>query len=209
MRISGLTLNELFDASLVVAELDSILVGKNGNHEFTNLPRKFNITITSCVENCTHDESQDVALVPAMRRDRVGIQRFGRRQDGIGRFHDCVITGCIRMDSEGSSACSRTGGYIPRSWAREARSKCRFAFLIEEWGLPRLREELAQRVDHYLEPAGRDVRSQYHSDHLGITPQKQPGYRSVGMCVPMGRLYPNQIDEMAISQKSMGMVRSV
>jgi sulfite reductase beta subunit-like hemoprotein len=42
--LSGLTLNELFDASLVVAELDSILVGTNGNPEFTNLPRKFNIT---------------------------------------------------------------------------------------------------------------------------------------------------------------------
>jgi len=52
-------------------------------------------------------------------------------------------------------------------------------------------------VDHYLEPAGRDVRSQYHSDHLGITPQKQPGYRAVGLCVPMGRLYPDQMDEMA------------
>jgi ferredoxin-nitrite reductase len=45
--LSGLTLNELFDASLVVAELDTILVGNNGNPEFTNLPRKFNITITA------------------------------------------------------------------------------------------------------------------------------------------------------------------
>ena len=66
--LAGLTLNELFDASLVVSELDSILVGSNGNPEFTNLPRKFNVTITGCVENCTHDESQDVALVPAIRR---------------------------------------------------------------------------------------------------------------------------------------------
>ena len=52
--LSGLTLNELFDASLVVAELDTILVGKNGNPEFTTLPPKFNITITACLENCTH-----------------------------------------------------------------------------------------------------------------------------------------------------------
>src|SRR5207245_7824341 len=32
---------------------------------FTNLPRKFNVAITGCRENCTHAETQDVALVPA------------------------------------------------------------------------------------------------------------------------------------------------
>jgi len=52
-------------------------------------------------------------------------------------------------------------------------------------------------VDHYLEPAGRDVRSQFHSDHLGITAQKQPGLRSVGLGVPFGRMNPEQMNELA------------
>jgi ferredoxin-nitrite reductase len=174
--LSGLTLNELFDASLVVAELDGILVGQNGNPEFTNLPRKFNITITSCVENCTHDESQDVALVPAMRRDRVGFNLLVGGKMGSGGF---TIASPLDV-----FVC------IPKA----ARLVATLVRIFRDHGL---REELARRVDHYLEPAGRDVRSQYHSDHLGITPQKQPGYRSVGLCVPMGRLYPNQMDEMA------------
>ncbi|MFZ0813904.1 MAG: hypothetical protein WAM78_00220 [Candidatus Sulfotelmatobacter sp.] len=195
--LSGLTLNELFDASLVVAELDSILVGTNGNPEFANLPRKFNITINSCVENCTHDESQDVALVPAMRRDRVGFNVLVGGKMGSGGFTIASSLDVFVWIPKAAQLAAALVGIFRDHGPREARSKCRFAFLIEEWGLPRLREELAQRVDHYLEPAGRDVRSQYHSDHLGITPQKQPGYRSVGMCVPMGRLYPNQIDEMA------------
>src|SRR5205085_10304385 len=38
-----------------------------GNKEFTNLPRKFNVTITGCLENCCHAETQDIALVPAYR----------------------------------------------------------------------------------------------------------------------------------------------
>ena len=71
--LAGLTINELVDASLVVSELDQIIVGVDGNPEFTNLPRKFNVTITGCLENCTHCESQDVALVPALRRDRPGF----------------------------------------------------------------------------------------------------------------------------------------
>ncbi|HMK23914.1 MAG TPA: hypothetical protein VK466_16390, partial [Terriglobales bacterium] len=71
--LAGLALNELFDASPVLFELDRLLVGRDGNPEFTNLPRKFNITITGCLENCTHNESQDVALVPSLKHDRAGF----------------------------------------------------------------------------------------------------------------------------------------
>ena len=71
--LAGLTPHELFDASPVVHELDRIIVGSKGNPEFTNLPRKFNITITGCTDNCTHSESQDIALVPAKKPGRLGF----------------------------------------------------------------------------------------------------------------------------------------
>jgi len=60
--MAGLTPHESFDASPVVQELDRLFVGSEGNAEFTNLPRKFNITVTGCLDNCTHNESQDIAL---------------------------------------------------------------------------------------------------------------------------------------------------
>jgi ferredoxin-nitrite reductase len=195
--LAGLTLNELFDASLVVAELDALLVGENGNPEFTNLPRKFNVTITGCVENCTHDESQDVALVPAIRRDRVGFNVLVGGKMGSGGFTIASPLDVFVWIPKAAQLVAALVGIFRDHGPRDARSKCRFAFLIEEWGLARLREELARRVDHYLEPAGRDVRSLFHSDHLGITPQKQPGHCSVGLSVPMGRIYPDQVDEMA------------
>ena len=195
--LAGLTLNELFDASLVVSELDSILVGKNGNPEFTNLPRKFNVTITGCVENCTHDESQDVALVPAIRRDRVGFNVLVGGKMGSGGFTIASPLDVFVWIPKAAQLVAALVSIFRDHGPRDARSKCRFAFLIEEWGIPRLREELARRVDHYLEPAGRDVRSQFHSDHLDITAQKQPGLRSVGLCVPFGRMNPQQMDELA------------
>jgi ferredoxin-nitrite reductase len=67
LRAGWLTPHEVFDASPVVHELDRIIVGSEGNPEFTNLPRKFNITVTGCTDNCTHSESQDIALVPRKR----------------------------------------------------------------------------------------------------------------------------------------------
>ena len=32
-----------------------------GNREYTDLPRKLNVAITGCLENCTHSETQDIA----------------------------------------------------------------------------------------------------------------------------------------------------
>ena len=80
---------------------------------------------------------------------------------------------------------------------REARSRCRFAFLIEEWGLSRLRAELIEHLGHELAFQGRDMRSSAHADHLGVTRQKQEGFRSVGLCIPTGRVNPEQLDELA------------
>jgi len=191
---TGLTPNELFDTAPIAREFQQIFVG---NKAFTNLPRKFNVTITGCVENCTHDESQDVALVPAIRRDRVGFNVLVGGKMGSGGFTIASPLDVFVWIPKAAQLVAALVSIFRDHGPRDARSKCRFAFLIEEWGIPRLREELARRVDHYLEPAGRDVRSQFHSDHLDITAQKQPGLRSVGLCVPFGRMNPQQMDELA------------
>ena len=60
--VAGLTPCELFDASKVVRQFNDTLVG---SREFTNLPRKFNVTITGCLENCPHAVTQDIALTPS------------------------------------------------------------------------------------------------------------------------------------------------
>jgi ferredoxin-nitrite reductase len=71
--LAGLALNELFDGSPVVFALDRLMVGPEGNPDYANLPRKFNMIVTGCLENCTPAESQDMALVPALRSDRAGF----------------------------------------------------------------------------------------------------------------------------------------
>ena len=63
--VAGLTPNELFDASPVVKEFTQMFLG---NKAYTNLPRKFNVTITACKETCTHAEAQDIAMTPALKQ---------------------------------------------------------------------------------------------------------------------------------------------
>jgi ferredoxin-nitrite reductase len=195
--LAGLTPHELFDASPMVFELDSILVGTGGNPEFTNLPRKFNITVTGCLENCTHGESQDIALTPARNREGVGFNILVGGKMGSGGFTIASPLDVFVQPQEAAGVVAELIRIYRDHGPREARSRCRFAFLIEQWGVPRLRAELEARLERDLRPAGRDSRRHCDSDHLGITPQKQSGLVAAGLCVPMGRLHPDQMDELA------------
>ena len=196
--LAGLTLNELIDASTVVFELEHMLVGSEGNPEFTNLPRKFNVIVTGCLENCTHAESQDIALVPALRSYRVGFNVLVGGKMGSGGFTIAPKLGVFVTPEDAAGVVAELVRIFRDHGPRDARAKCRFAFLVEDWGISRLREELARRLGRDLEPDGRDVRAHsHHSDHLGITRQTRPGAVAVGLRIPMGRMDPIQMEDLA------------
>jgi len=202
--LAGLTPHELFDASPVVHELDRIIVGGNGNPKFTNLPRKFNIVVTGCTDNCTHAESQDIALVPAKKAGRVGFNVLVGGKMGSGGF---TVASPLNVFVEIFQAAAVVVELIKiyrDHGPREARSKCRFAFLIEEWGVRRLRAELVARFGHELAFQGRDMRGSSHADHLGVSLQKAAALCSVGLCIPTGRVNPDQLDELARSADAYG-----
>jgi ferredoxin-nitrite reductase len=195
--MAGLTPNELLDASEVVRELDRIIVGRDGNPEFTNLPRKLNITVTGCLDNCTPNESQDIALVPAKKGERRGFNVLVGGKMGSGGF---TIASHLNVFVEVYQAATVVVELVKiyrDHGPREARSKCRFAFLVEKWGMPKLRAELTARIGYELALRGRDMRSTRHADHLGPTAQKQAGLTAVGLCVPTGRVNPQQLEEVA------------
>jgi ferredoxin-nitrite reductase len=195
--LAGLSRHELFDASPVVNELDRLIVGENGNPEFTNLPRKMNITVTGCTDNCTHNESQDIALVPAKKAGRAGFNVLVGGKMGSGGFTVASPLNVFVEIFQAAAVVTELVKIYRDHGPREARSKCRFAFLIEEWGVRRLRAEVVARVGRELAFQGRDMRGSSHADHLGVSSQKQHGLCSVGLCIPTGRVNPDQLDELA------------
>ena len=68
--VAGLTAQEQSDATDLVGRLTQEFTG---NRAYSNLPRKFNMAITGCPDNCLHLETQDLALVPATREGREGL----------------------------------------------------------------------------------------------------------------------------------------
>jgi ferredoxin-nitrite reductase len=195
--LAGLTPYELLDASAIVFELDRRMVGADGNPEFTNLPRKFNITVTGCLENCTHSESQDIALVPAIRAGRLGFNLLVGGKMGSGGFTVASPLDLFVEPQQAADVVIELVRIYRDHGPREARSKCRLAFLIEEWGLTRLRRELVTRLDYDPGAAGTDIRQSRHNDHLGVTSQQQLHHVAVGLCIPMGRVGPDQLAEAA------------
>jgi ferredoxin-nitrite reductase len=66
--VAGLDADELIDVRDLVNQVqDMITNGGNGNPEFSNLPRKFNIAIEGGRDNAVHAEINDIAFVPAFQ----------------------------------------------------------------------------------------------------------------------------------------------
>jgi NAD(P)H-nitrite reductase large subunit len=194
---AGFAPGELFDASPVVREFNDLFLR---NKAFTNLPRKFNVAITGCTENCTHGETQDLSLTPAIKiiagEEVKGFNVAVGGKIGSGGARTATPLGVFCRPDEAVNLCSHITLLFRDHGPRKARNRARLAFLIEEWGIERFRQELERRVGGRLLPQGRDARTSRHNDHLGVAPQKQPALYSLGLNVPVGRISSTQLFEL-------------
>jgi nitrite reductase (NADH) large subunit len=203
--VAGLTPHELFDATPVVRAFDEMIVD---NREFTNLPRKFNVTITGCLENCCHPETQDIALVPAYRElDGQQVNGFnvlvGGKQ-GSGGYRPATPLDVFVRPPDAARLCAEITRIFRDHGPRATRTRARLAFLLEERGAAWFRAELVRRWGGPLWQAGADLRKKTHADHLGIHPQKRPRSEAegpalfyVGLLVPVGRITTAQLRQVA------------
>jgi ferredoxin-nitrite reductase len=197
--LAGLLPNELFDASPVARDYTTSFIGKR---EFTNLPRKFNVAVTGCRDNCTHAEAQDIALVPATiggdDEERVpGFNVLIGGKMGSGGFRAASPLDVFVELHEAAELCTAITLIFRDFGLREARSKARLAFMVEERGEAWLRKTLEDRLGHPLRRAGRDERTDEQADHVGVTRQAQAGLVAVGLVVPAGRILVGQLEEVA------------
>ncbi len=202
--MAGLTPNELFDASVVSKEFTELFLD---NREFTNLPRKFNVTITGCLENCCHTETQDLALIPSYRElegEQVnGFNVLVGGKQGSGGYMPAQNLDVFVDPQEAAELCSHIVGIFRDHGNRESRTRARLFFLIQERGIPWFRAELERRWGRPLHTAGPEIRRKHHVEHLGIHPQKHlardPGPQCyyAGLLVPVGRITTAQMRGVA------------
>ncbi|HYV35508.1 MAG TPA: (2Fe-2S)-binding protein [Gemmataceae bacterium] len=202
--VAGLTPHEMLDASAVCQEFSQLFVD---NKEFTNLPRKFNVTITGCLENCCHAETQDIGLVPSVRdlegQSVAGFNVFVGGKQGSGGFTPAANLDLFVRPADAARICALMVLIFRDHGSRETRNKSRLAFLIQERGAPWFRAELEKRWGQPLLAAGPELRKKHHVDHLGIHPQRRsalsdgPQRYCAGLLVPVGRITTAQMRGVA------------
>src|SRR5439155_858794 len=149
---TGLTPRELLDTSGIAAAFQSLFLG---NREFTNLPRKFNVTITGCLEHCTVGETQDISMTPALAGDVAGFNlAVGGKQGSGGPTLAASLDAFVRPE-DAAEVCATIALIFRDHGPREARSRARLAFLLGERGAAWMREELVARLKRPLPPARR------------------------------------------------------
>jgi NAD(P)H-nitrite reductase large subunit len=196
--VAGLTPHELFDASPIVREFTESFLR---NRDFTNLPRKFNVVITACAAHCTHAESQDLALTPAVTsidgEEIKGFNVMAGGKMGSGGYRVASALDVFVPPEEAAELCRHVTLIFRDHGSRASRNKARLAFLIDAWGVAKFRAELQHRMGRPLRAAGRDQRGAKTTDHLGIEPQRQAGHNCVGLAVPVGRISGEQLFDVA------------
>lgn len=190
--VSGIDREEALDAYPVAREISGYFTG---NREYANLPRKFKMSVTGCLEDCAQAEINDIGMLPARLEDgTVGfnVRVGGGLSDGPRMASDIDVFVRPEEAVEITRAIAQLYGELGN---RENRWTCRMRYLVQELGPEGFREELEKRADFELAPAGEDLTKHYRGDHVGVHAQRQDGLYYVGLNVTVGRMSGEHLEE--------------
>jgi len=215
--LAGVHAHEIADVSPLALALDKELAG---NPDFYNLPRKFKITITACPDWCSYPEINDISFTATLRKS-VGAAPSGSEGAGFdfsssSTGHPSEVGFSLRVAGGLSTephlavklnAFIRWEQVLPVARAiaevfresevlRQSREKARlkFLFLQHGWTADSFLAAIESKLGYKLDPAAPEqLPASIHRDHLGVIPQKQPGFFAIGASVIRGRITPAQI----------------
>ncbi|MBW4694987.1 MAG: ferredoxin--nitrite reductase [Lyngbya sp. HA4199-MV5] len=197
--VAGIDADELMDTRELIRQVQDLITNKGqGNPTFSNLPRKFNIAIAGCRDNSVHAEINDIAFVPAYKDGNLGFNVLvggffsGKRCEAAIPLNVWVAPDQVVALCEAILIIYRDHGL------RANRQKARLMWLIDEWGVEKLRSAVETQMGQTLSSeAEKDEILWEKRDHIGVYGQKQPGLNYVGLHVPIGRLFAADMFDLA------------
>src|SRR3954452_490974 len=185
-----------------------------GNKLYSNLPRKYKISITGCREDCARGLINDVALSGVIAPDgtpgfdlRIGgglsssphfpprLDLFlgaRRRSPPAARRLDIFV----RPEEAPEIIAGVTAIFRDSEENRQKRGRARLKFLVDAMGPEAYREELERRLGRELPPGVPTAPDLQGHDHIGVTPQLDGEHSAVGLIVPVGRLRAEQLSQI-------------
>ena len=198
--MAGLDADELIDTRELVQKVQDMITNcGQGNYQFSNLPRKFNIAIEGGRDNSVHAEINDIAFVPAYKEGELGFNVVVGGFFSAKRCEAAIpMNVWVRPNQEVVDLCRGILEVYRDNGLRANRQKSRLMWLIDEWGIEEFRARVANHLGYPLATAAeKDAIDWEKRDHLGVFPQKQEELSYIGLCVPVGRLFADDMFDLA------------
>jgi ferredoxin-nitrite reductase len=205
--LAGIDPEELIDTRPYCEEFTNKLTNSGqGNPEFTNLPRKFNVCYVGSKEMFEHPHINDIAYVPAV--DASGNKGWNIEVGGILSATRCEFA--VPMGTHGTFVPLdkhwQVGEAIMTTFRDfgyrfNPRTKCRLMYLIDDMGIDGFRAEVERRyreaTGEALAPEGKSlVPTEWKRREILGAHKQTDGKNWVGIHVPVGRAYPDEMDKL-------------
>lgn len=196
--LAGIDANEILDATPYLEQIDAHL---SNNREFSNLPRKYKISVSGCRIHCTQPDIHCLGLFGLERKVNGRAEAgFGVKVGGgLSSSPHIAQTLPVFVKPEQVLAMAHYVSVVYRdNGYRDRRAKARFKFLVADWGAERILAEVERlsgihfdRHDEFIYPDDPET------DHIGIGKQKQEGLYYVGVCFAGGRVSARELAQIA------------
>ena len=200
--LAGIAHDQIADGHAVAEAIHLRLLD---NRAYSNLPRKYKISVTGCTEDCARGLINDVALSGALAED--GTPGFNLRVGGglsshprFARWIDVWVD-----EAEAPAVVEQiTAIFRDSEENRKSRGKARLKFLLDRVGPEEFRAQLEERVGYELRRGVHTAPDLRGHDHIGVTPQADGVHSAVGLCVPVGRIRGEQFREVVRLAREYG-----
>jgi len=212
--IAGIDPEEIVDTRKFCDDFTAKLTNNgNGNPEFTNLPRKFNVCFVGSKEMYEHPDINDIAYLPSKGANgEMGwhIEVGGLLTSTLCEFA-VPLDAWVPQDKYWEVGAAIMTTFRDYGYRYNPRTKCRLMYLINDMGIDTFRAEVAKR---YKEDTGLELlkadgitplvpKEWKRRDLLGAHKQVD-GKNWVGLHVPAGRMYADELKELLAICDSYG-----
>ena len=182
--LAGVDAEELLDTRPIVEEVFQFFLG---NRAFSNLPRKFKISISANPHDAGFARINDIAFVPAKREGEVGFAAYVGGGLSAEPYLAKRLPFFIRPEEVKAVAIAvatlfRDEGY------REKRNHCRLKYLVADLGAEAVAAKVEAQTGALLR-GGEEVTAPWNYGRFyGVHAQKQAGLSYVGVHVTNGHI---------------------
>jgi len=204
--IAGIDPEELVDTRPFCDEFTAKLTNNgNGNPEFANLPRKFNVCYIGSKEMYEHPDINDIAYLPSKGPNgEMGwhIEVGGLLTSTLCEFA-VPLNAWVPQDKHWELGAAILTTFRDFGYRYNPRTKCRLMYLINDMGIDGFRAEVAKR---YKDQTGSDlptadgitklVPETWKRRELLGAHEQVDGKNWLGLHVPAGRFYADELKEL-------------